>query len=43
MVLSDEEKASQRCQVSVRELNASEPFDEVSKEQLVEETIGFKL
>ena len=31
MVLNDKEKASSRCQVSVRELNESEPFDEVSK------------
>ena len=31
MVLNDEEKASRRCQVGVGELNASKPFDEVSK------------
>ena len=32
MVLSDEEKASLRCQVSVRELNESKPYDDISKQ-----------
>ena len=31
MVLSDEEKASDRCQVSVAELNESEPYDDGPK------------
>ena len=35
MVLSVEEKASLRCQVSVEELNESEPFDDVPKEYLL--------
>ena len=35
MVLSDEEKASLRCQVSVAELNESEPTDDVPKEYLL--------
>ena len=35
MVLSDEEKASLRCQVSVEELNESKPYDDVSKEYLL--------
>ena len=43
MVLSDEEKASQRCQVIVRELNESKPSDDVSKGILVDETIGFRV
>ena len=43
MVLNDEEKASKRCQVGVGELNESEPFEEVSKQLLVGETIGLRL
>ena len=35
MVLSDEEKASLRCQVRVAELNESEPTDDVSKDYLL--------
>ena len=35
MVLSDEEKASLRCQVRVVELNESEPTDDVSKDYLL--------
>ena len=35
MVVSDEEKASLRCQVRVAELNESEPTDDVSKAYLL--------
>ena len=35
MVLSDEEKASVTCQVSVEELNESAPYDDVPKEYLL--------
>jgi len=44
MVLSDEEKASQRCQVRVRELNESKPSDDVSKRtKLLTKLLGFCL
>ena len=43
MVLSDEEKASKRCQASVSELNESEPFEDMSKRLLVVKSIGLRL
>ena len=43
MVLSDEEKASKRCQASVSELNESEPSEDMSKRLLVVKSIGLRL